>query len=278
MKANRSKNMGLAALLAICFSAAVSAEEPLPDKFRLAIGGFNTNRVDSTLSLTGAEAGLGASISPRDTLGLKTESTVLRIEGHYRFNDKHALTYGWYSISSDGKKELEEEFEWVDEDGNTITIPLGAKVDTRLKTEIFKLGYLWSFYRSDKMEVAIGGGLHTTRLTVGLDASVTNPPDSSVEQVDSTLPLPVFSFALNYQVTPKFGWYLKTEAFALAFDNYTGAYRDNQLGMEYRAWRHVGLGASLNVNSLDLEEDDSESKLKYANSRSGLLFYLATYF
>jgi hypothetical protein len=278
MKANRSKNLGLAALLAIFFSAAVGAEEPLPDKFRLVIGGFSTNRVDSTLSLTGSEAGLGASISPRDTLGLKTESTVLRIEGYYRFNDEHALTYGWYSISSDGKKELEEEFEWVDEDGNTITIPLGAKVDSRLKTEIFKLGYLWSFYRSDKMEVAIGGGLHTTRLTVGLDASVTNPPDSSVEEVDSTLPLPVFSFALNYRVTPKFGWYLKTEAFALAFDNYTGAYRDNQLGMEYRAWRHVGLGASLNVNSLDLEEDDSESKLKYANSRSGLLLYLATYF
>jgi hypothetical protein len=47
-------------------------------------------------------------------------------------------------------------------------------VKSSLKTEIFRLGYLWSFYRSDKMQVAFGGGLHTTRLTVGLDASVTN--------------------------------------------------------------------------------------------------------
>jgi hypothetical protein len=278
MKTNRSKNLGLAALLAILFNPSAGAEEPLPDKFRLAIGGFSTTRVDSNLSLTGSDVGVGASISPRDTLGLDVESTVLRIEGHYRFNDEHALTYGWYGISSDGNKELEEEFEWVDEDGNTITVPVGAKAETQLKTEIFKLGYLWSFYRSDKMEVAVGGGLHTTRLTIGLDASVTNPPSSSIEQVDSTLPLPVLSFALNYRVTPKFGWYLKTEAFALAFDNYAGTYRDTQAGLEYRAWRHVGLGAAFNINALNLEEDDSESKLKYVTSRSGLLVYLATYF
>ena len=278
VKANLSRELRLVALLAIFFNAAAGAEEPVVDKFRLAIGGFTTNRVDSTLSLTGSDAGLGASISPRDTLGLRVESTVLRIEGYYRFNGEHALTYGWYGIGSDGNKVLEEEFEWLDEDGNLIKIPVGAKVASSLKIEIFKLGYLWSFYRSDKMEVSAGGGLHTTRLSVGLDASVTNPPGSSVENVDSTLPLPVLSLALNYRVTPNFGWYMTTEAFALAFDNFTGSYRDTQLGMEYRAWRHVGLGAALNVNALNLEEDDSKSKLKYATSRSGLLIYLATYF
>lgn len=278
MKAMRSKDLRLVALLAIFVSAAAGAEEPLPDKFRLVIGGFTTNRVDSTLSLTGSDVGLGASISPRDTLGLKVESTVLRIEGHYRFNQEHALTYGWYGISSDGNNVLDEEFEWVDEGGNAITIPVGAKVESSLKTEIFKLGYLWSFYRSDKMEVAFGGGLHTTRLTVGLDASVTNPPNSSVESVDSTLPLPVLSMAMNYRVTPNFGWYMKTEAFSLAFDNSAGTYRDTQAGVEYRAWRHVGLGAALNINALNLEENDSQSKLKYGTSRAGLLIYLASYF
>jgi len=278
MKSYRSRHFRMVALLAIFVSAAAGAQEPAPDKFRLAIGGFSTSRVDSTLSLTGSDAGLGASISPRDTLGLEVESTVLRIEGYYRFNDEHTLTYAWYNLKSIGNKQLEEEFDWVDEDGNSITIPVGAKVNTRIKTEIFKLGYLWSFYRSDKMEVAVGGGLHTTRLAVGLDASLTNPPDSSVMSVDSTLPLPVLSLAMNYRVTPKFGWYLKTEAFSLAFDKYTGTYRDTLAGLEYRAWRQVGLGAALSFNSLNLEEDDSKSKLKYGATQTGLLFYLATYF
>jgi hypothetical protein len=278
MKSNILRNSSIVALLAVLFSATVMAEEPVPDQFRLAIGGFNTNRIESTLSLTGADAGVGASISPRDTLGLEVESTVLRIEGHYRFNQEHALTYGWYNISADGNKDVSEEFEWVDEDGNTITVPIGANVNTLLETEIFKLGYLWSFYRSDKLELSVGGGLHTTRLTVGLDASITNPPNSSVENVDSTLPLPVISFALNYQVTPKFGWYVKAEAFALAFDNYSGSYRDSLVGAEYRFWRQVGLGAAISFNSLNLQEDDAEAKLRYQNSITGAMVYLATYF
>jgi hypothetical protein len=107
----RSKNLRLVALLAIFVSAATGAEESLPDKFRLVIGGFTTNRVDSTLSLTGSDVGVGSAISPSDTLGLEVESTVLRIEGHYRFNQEHALTCGWYDISSDGNNVLEEEFE-----------------------------------------------------------------------------------------------------------------------------------------------------------------------
>jgi hypothetical protein len=278
MKSHRARHFRMVALLAIFASATAGAQEPAPDKFRLAIGGFNTSRVDSTLSLTGSDAGLGASISPRDTLGLEVESTVLRIEGYYRFNNEHSLTYAWYSLNSNGSKLIEEEFDWLDKDGNSITIPIGAQVNTRFKTEIFKLGYLWSFYRSDKMEVSVGGGLHTTRLTVGVDASVTNPPGSSVENVDSTLPLPVLSLAMNYRVTPKFGWYVKTEAFALEFDKYSGAYRDSIIGMEYRAWRQLGLGTALSFNSLNLEEADSTSKLRYGSSQTGLLVYLATYF
>jgi hypothetical protein len=278
LKSKKSTSSVLVALVAVMLSGKVFADEPAPDKFRIAIGGFTTNRVDSSLSLTGSDVGVGASISPRDTLGIELESTVLRIEGHYRFNDEHALTYGWYDLKSTGDKLIEEEFDWVDENGDPITIPVGARAETRLESEIFKIGYLWSFYRSDKIEVAVGGGLHTTRLTIGLDASVTNPPDSSVERVDSTLPLPVLSFALNYRVTPKFGWYLKTEAFALAFDDYAGTYRDTQFGLEYRAWQNVGLGAALNINALNLEEDDSKSKLEYDSSRTGLLLYLATYF
>ena len=128
------------------------------------------------------------------------------------------------------------------------------------------------------MEVSAGAGLHSTRLTVRMDVSKTNPPSASVENVDTTMPLPVLTLAMNYHVTPKFSWYLKTEAFALAFDNYFGTYRDTLAGIEYRAWEHVGLGLALSVNTLDLEEDSSDTKLKYKTTTTGTLLYVATYF
>ncbi len=202
----------------------------------------------------------------------------MRIDGYYRLSPNHGLTYSWYSIDSNGEKTLDRPVEWVDEDGNAIVILLGAQATSRLETDILKVGYLWSFHHSDKVELGIGAGLHITRVAISLDSSTTVPANSSINQVDTTLPLPVVSFVLSYKITPKLHWFLKTEAFALKFDNWSGHWRDSTLGLEYRAWKHVALGAGLNSNSLDLDEDDPTYKLKFDNSVTGGLIYLAAYF
>jgi len=254
------------------------AEEFEPDKFRFAIGGYAIARYDSSISLTDPDLGAGISIDPQNTLGLDFESTVLRIEGYYRFHPKHALTYSWYSIDSTGSKIIDKEFDWVGPGGNPIIIEAGAQVISSLDYDIFKVGYLWSFHHTDKVELGVGAGLHITRLRMGLDASLTNPPNHSAQNVNTTVPLPVFSLVLNYSVTPKFHWYLKTEAFVVKFDKWTGSYRDATLGMEYRAWQHVALGAGLSSNSLELDEDDPNYQLRFDNTISGALLYVATYF
>jgi hypothetical protein len=168
---------------------------------------------------------------------------------------------------------MDKKFEWGD-----ITIPFGAQVTSNMEYDIFKVGYLWSFHHTDKVELGVGAGLHITRLRLGLDASTTPPSNLSAQRVDTTVPLPVFSLVLNYTVTPKFHWYLKTEAFVVKFDNWTGSYRDATLGMEYRAWKHVALGAGLSSNSLEIEEDDPNFQLRFDNTISGALLYVATYF
>jgi len=265
----------------ISFIAVVSlaqAEERQPDKFRFAIGGYALIRYDSNISMTDPNVGAGISISPQDTLGIDIESSVLRIEGYYRFSPDHGLNYSWYSIRSPGEKTIEKEFEWVDPDGNTITIPAGAQATSNHNYDIFKIGYLWSFYHSNKVELGLGAGLHYTRLGLGLDASTTIPANSSIKNVDTAVPLPVLSLVLQYNVTPKFHWYLKTETFVLKFDNWVGNYRDNSFGMEYRAWKHVALGAALNSNAIDIEESDPGYKLRFDNNIFGAQLYVASYF
>ena len=161
----------------------VYAEDVVPDKFRISIGGYSLIQTDVSMSLTEPNLGAGVSIKPEDVLGLETEQTVLRLDGHYRFTKKHALTYSWYSLSSDGKKTIEEIFNWLDEDGNVITIPVGAQVETALDYDIFKLGYLWSLHHTDKVEMAVGAGLHMTRIAIGLHSDTTS---SGVNQCATT--------------------------------------------------------------------------------------------
>ncbi len=272
-------NHGLFAVIAFfAMMDLARAEAPQLDKFKFSIGGFFLPRYDSSISMTDPDLGAGVSISPQDTLGVDIESSVLRIDGYYRFSPNHALTYSWYRIDSAGGKTLDRIVEWVDEDGNAIVIPLGAQVTSRLETDILKVGYLWSFHHSDKVELGVGAGLHITRLAIGLDADETDPPDSSINQVDTSVPLPVVSFLLSYKVTPKLHWYLKSEAFALKFDNWSGHWRDSTLGLEYRAWEHVALGAGFSSYSLDLDEDDPTYQLEFNNTITGGLIYLAAYF
>lgn len=255
----------------------VQAEEGVPDKSRIALGGYTLVRYESTVSLTDANLGAGISISPEDTLGMDTEQSVMRLDGYYRFTKAHALTYSWYKISSDGSKSIEEEIDWVDENGDPITIPVGAEVNTILDYDIFKLGYLYSFYNTDKINVSVGAGLHTTRIAFGLQASTT-ATGVEAKDVDRTLPLPVVSLSLIYHVTPKFSWHVKSEFFALKFENWDGTYQDTTLGMEYRIFKNVGLGIALAGNTLKAIEDTSDYKFSYENRIVGVLVNAAAYF
>ena len=267
----------LLVIMLVTTTSIAHAEAVVSDKFKIALGGYTLIRSDTTMSLTEPNLGAGISISPEDTLGLETKQTVLRLDGHYRFTKKHALTYSIYSLRSQGNKTLETEFEWLDENGDTITVPVGANVDTSFDYDIFKVGYLWSFYHTDKIEVAFGAGLHLTRIAVSLDTDTTS---SGVDAKDTStsLPLPVVSLGFVYNVTPKFSWHIRSELFALKFEEWDGLYTDNQLGMEYRAFKNVGLGIGLGSSALKVTRETGEEKFIFDNRITGVLIYAAAYF
>jgi hypothetical protein len=266
----------LAAMFMVTFNQAY-ADDVVPDKFKIALGGYAVLRYDSLLSLTEPNIGAGVAINPDTALGLNAEQTVLRLEGYYRFNNKHGLSYSWYSIGSEGNKSLEEEIDWIDENGNPITIPIGARVGTILDYDIYKVDYLWSFHHTDKVEMAFGGGLHMTHIEVELNAEYTGSAVSTAD-VSTTVPLPVLSFGVAYNVTPKFSWHIKTELFALKFDDWDGVYTDSSLGMEYRVFKHVGLGLGLASNSLRVTENADDYRFYYDNRITGLMLNVAAYF
>ena len=267
-------------LLAAMFFVATNiahAENSVPDKFNISLGSYSVFRTDSTISLTEPRLGAGISISPEDTLGLDSEQTVLRLTGYYRFTKEHALNYSWYRSKSGGNKTLAKDIEWLDKNGDPIRIQAGAKVDSSLDYNIFKVGYLWSFYHSDKIEVAVGGGLHITSIAFGLNSDSTSS-GAEVQDISLTVPLPVVSFALNYAVTPKFSWMIKGEMFTLKFEDWNGIYTDMTLAMEYRTFKNIGLGIGLDSNSLKVTEDTSAHKFTFNNQITGVLIYASAYF
>ena len=249
------------------------------DRFELAAGGYVVVQYDSVVSLTETNVGVGISFSPRDTLGLDGEQTVFRLDGRYRFKPKHGLTFSWYRISSDSNKTLLDDIDWVDEDGNSVTIPTGTAVDSSLGYDIYKIGYQWSFYRTDKVELAAGAGLHfaDVRLELGVESGLF---DSELRTATSDVPMPVASFGVEYSVTPRFDWYIDAQLFALDLGEWRGVYSDFQLGVTYQLFEHVGAGMALGSNNLQIvrDYDNEDVRFDYNNRVAGIYLFLRANF
>lgn len=272
-------------ILSLCACLAATsgahASDHNPDNFKIALGAYAVKRYESSLSLTDSSLGTGAAISPTDTLGLDFEQTVTRLSGYYRFTPEHALTYSWYRITSTGNRTIEDEFDWLGEDGQKITIPVGAQATSKLEYDIIKLGYIWSFYHNDKIEVSAGGGFHITRIGIDLSADTTVSSVSTSNEardIRTNIPLPVLSFRLRYSVTPRFSWQIKSEVFAISYEDWSGTYTDSTLELEYRAWDNIAFGAGMGSNALRIKEDTDNYRFKYENRLSGFSLFAAAYF
>lgn len=248
------------------------------EKMYVSLGGYNVFRADSSMTLVESNLGAGAAISPKDTLGLDIETTVLKLDAHYRLTPASQIVASWYRIDTDANKTLRTSADWVDPDGNEITIEAGSEVSSNLQYDIFKVGYYWSFHHTDKVELLFGGGLHISRFEIGLDVETDatgNPTSQDSRRVAQTVPLPTLGIGLNYRINPSLYWFLKTEGFYLKYDDWDGSYAETQLGIEYAVLENVGVGMALASDSLSASETTSEYKFKYDNKLNGVNLYVS---
>ncbi|MCJ7557689.1 MAG: hypothetical protein MUP90_12355 [Gammaproteobacteria bacterium] len=68
---------------------------------------------------------------------------------------------------------------------------------------------------------------------------------------------------------------MKTEMFALKFEDWNGVYTDVSLGMEYSFTDHFAAGLGLGSSSLRMTEDTSDYRFEFNNRIVGITFYVA---
>jgi len=267
------KTIASVMLGSLLLASHVVAGEVTGDRWKIGIGGYALSDFDANMTLESAASGAGLSISPIETLGMDFDTTVFRMDGRYRISDAHGLQFSWYRISSNGYKILGKDIEWGE-----IVIPASAEVNSELKYDIFKLGYLWSFYHNDKVELGVGGGIHATRLSLALQARSSGGTHLDTQDVDTTVPLPVVMFMIAYRIDDKWSWSIENQWFSMNFETIRGAYNDSTVRIEYQAWDNVSLGVGLGVNNLFLEDDNGDYIFRYRNRIAGGMLYVATNF
>ena len=231
-------------------------ETPLGDKLMIRGGWAYVFGAAANVAVGGPLLGVGASIDFTQTLGGDTSTDAFRIDTLYRFNERHALGFSWYRVGLSGDKVLTQQIQIRDQ-----IVSAGAATQTSLSFNTYRLIYNYSFYRNDKVELAVSPGLYMMKTNFNFagqgsitppGGGTTNPGSVIIVNEQLTLPLPSIGLVANYNITPKLQFQSRYDVFYLSIGNYAGSMFEFYGGLEYRIVNHFAMGAAFDRLQADL--------------------------
>jgi len=231
----------------LCTAPSTSYAEETPpsemkDKLMLRGGWAYVFGATANVQVGGPVLGVGTSVDFTNTLGGDSSTDAFRVDGLYRFNDRHAVGFSWYRVGLSGEKSLNQDILINDQ-----TIGAGATTQTGLSFNTYRLLYNYSFYRNDKVELGLSPGLYVmkTNFNFAGQGSINGTAGSgTVVNEQITLPLPSIGFIANYNITPKLQAQTRFDFFYLSIGQYTGSMFEFYAGLEYRLHQHFAIGAA----------------------------------
>lgn len=272
-----NKTMLLSALavsiLFVSLSGHATAENEgilaFPDKWTIRAGAYIIDNADTSVAVFN-DVGIGGGINFTDTLGGEDSDTVPRLDVLYRFNKKHAIDFSVFSVDRQGSTTLT-----VDLDIGNETFFASETLNSDIKYTLYRVGYNYSFYHSDKVELRLTAGLNITDYELKFETV----SGGRLEKADVSVPLPLFGLRMGYAITPK--WYVNyvAETFFIEIeDAFKGSLFSYELNTEYRLFKHFSLGAGVARIGVDADIDDDDWKGRITDSYRGFTAFGKFYF
>ena len=247
-----------------------SPDESYPDKFKISLGSYFIQDTNTEVSVNSSVGNIGTIIDMERDLGTDDRLSVPRLDGYYRFNDKHRLDFAWANVKREGTRTIALQIDIGDE-----TFVANDVIASKVDTTFLKLAYAYSFYKSSKVELSLIAGLNLLDYSLVMD----NKTSGRVETADVTVPLPVFGMSMDYTIAPRWLAHFKFETFYLEYDDkIRGSLIDAGLGLEYRVLKNMGLGIDFSRFALDAKVESSSYTGGVTDLYRGVNLYVSAYF
>jgi hypothetical protein len=242
----------------------------LDDGWDISLGTFIVNqntevRLDGTVE---GERVPGTKVDWEQNFG-DSNATRVRLDGYWRFAERHKIRAMWFNASRDGSKTIDKEIEWGGE-----TFPISTKIKGESKFNIIELAYEYAFMRRDNYELTGTAGIHYTDLSLSLSADVNDGEITrNVKKEGSVgLPLPVFGGHFLWRMGGDFWLDTSAQWFGLSIDEYSGSIWDLKLDALWQPNKWVGIGVGYNVFKIDVNANtdkfDGNLNWEYSGPRA----------
>jgi hypothetical protein len=229
-----------------------SESELLDGKFYFKVGGQFFTQYSTTIRVDSETLGRGTQLNFESHTGLEESINVARLDGGYRFTDRHSMAFSYFDIDRTGSRTIDLDIKWAD-----LIFPDGIKVESRFRERILKLSYAYTFLIRPKGVMAVSAGLHTMRFDAGLQALDLSRRERSAT---ADAPLPVFGIRGQYRFADKWRFVGQMEWFDVKTGDFSGTFSDALLSVEHDTWDRFGFGFGVNSFGLDVRSGDEDLK------------------
>ena len=245
----------LAAVIA-AGNSAVAADQMIgfgKERFQLNFGYYRPNFTTSAAVGLQGSARPPGSISGEDDLRLDSSLGAGRLDGFWRFADRHRLGFGYYNLDRSTSRVLTKNVGPISIPalGVNDTILAGSNVQAESKWQVYILSYGYSFYKTDTVEIAGKLGLNVARIGTTLTGTL-NTQNNGVRTgatagSDVTAPLPVIAISGDWALNER--WRLKGSlgGFKAKVSGVDATVTDAGVAAEYLVVRNFGVGAGYSL-------------------------------
>ena len=190
----------------------------------------------------------------------KLSSNESRFSGtlRWRFGEKWSVAAQYFDSSDGGRAELTEDIAWRD-----VVFRKGTFVEAGFEVTVGRLFFGRIFSAGPRHEFGLGAGAHWLELSAYIEGEALIDDQSSGlyrDSVDAAAPLPNIGAWYSYAPTSKWLIDSRVDWFSASFDEYSGSLWNAAVGVQYQAFRHLGLGLSYQYFGLDVDVDKSDWK------------------
>lgn len=205
----------------------------------LRLGMYEMN-LSTRIRVDGLGGNIGTGLDFEDDLNLDDNKDTFNAALRWHFKERHFLELEHFHLNRKGSRRLDGEIRF----GEAV-LPIGADVRSSFTTEVTRLSYAYRLVRSENWGVALGAGIHVTRLRATLTEIAFDNigvPIADTEFAAVTAPLPVFGFSGARRLSKKWALVARAQFFALDVDDVDGSIRHAVVHFEHATRSNLGFG------------------------------------
>lgn len=240
----------------LAVSARAADELEMKDElspFSLRLGVYDMN-LTTVVRVDGRGGNFGSRLDFEKDLNLDDHKDTFNAALRWRFKDRHFLELEHFKLDRTGFRRLDGEIRFGDE-----VFPVGADVRSSFTTEVTRLSYSYRIVRNENWGLALGAGLHVTRLRAALtEIALDNigVPVDNAEIAAVTAPLPVIGLGGARRLGTKWALLARAQVFAADFDDVDGKITHGALYFEHDTFDNFGFGFGYDWFVIDVETED----------------------